>query len=131
MEMTSRISEEVRLSGSEEELRSARYVEGLLREAGLETELLFHDAYISLPGPAELVAGPNRFPCITHSFSAPSGPEGISGDLIDIRDPAGAARDAARWKVALLDGLAMAGFVRAVEAGGALAQVYINGDLTH
>lgn len=131
MEVTGRISEEVRLSGSKEELRSARYVEGLLREAGLETELLFHDAYISLPGPAELVVDQDRFPCITHSFSAPSGPGGISGDLVDLRDPAGAARDAARGKVALLDGLAMAGFVRAVEAGGAIAQIYINGDLTH
>ncbi len=131
MDVTSRISEEVRLSGSEEELRSAHYIEGLLREAGLETELLFHDAYISLPGPAELVVGRDRFPCITHSFSAPSGPDGISGDLVDIRDPAGAVRDAVRGKVALVDGLAMAGFVRAVEAGGAVAQIYINGDLTH
>lgn len=131
IEVTSRISEEVRLSGSEEELRSAHYIEGLLREAGLETELLFHDAYISLPGPAELVVGRDRFPCITHSFSAPSGPDGIGGDLVDIRDPAGAAHDAVRGKVALVDGLAMAGFVRAVEAGGALAQIYINGDLTH
>lgn len=131
MEVTGRISEEVRLSGSEEELRSAHYIEGLLREAGLETEFLFHDAYISLPGPAELVVDQERFPCITHSFSAPSGPDGIGGALVDIRDPAGAARDAARGKVALLDGLAMAGFVRAVEAGGAIAQIYINGDLTH
>lgn len=131
MEVTSRISQEVRLSGSEEELRSAHYVEGLLRKAGLETELLFHDAYISLPGPAELLVGQDRFPCITHSFSAPSGPDGISGDLVDLGDPATAARDRTGGKVALIDGLAMAGFVRAVEAGGAIAQVYINGDLTH
>ncbi len=131
MEVTTCISEEVRLSGSEEELRTAHYVEGLLRDAGVETELAFHDAYISLPGPAELIVGKDRFPCITHSFSAPTGPDGISGDLVDIRDPAGAAHDAVRGKVALVDGLAMAGFVRAVEAGGAVAQVYINGDLTH
>ncbi|HEY0831211.1 MAG TPA: M28 family peptidase [Candidatus Dormibacteraeota bacterium] len=131
LEVTGRISEVVRLSGSAQELRSARYVDGLLREAGLKTQLLFHDAYISLPGAAELVVGEQRFPCITHSFSAPSGPGGIVGPLVDIRAPAGAAGYAAYGKVALLDGLAMAGFVSAVEAGGAVAQIYINGDLTH
>jgi hypothetical protein len=131
LEVTGRVAREVRLSGSEEERRSAGYVEGLLRDAGLETELLLHDAYISLPGPAELVAGDDRYPCITHSFSASSGAAGVEGELVDAGDPARATPATVRGKVVLLDGLAMAGFVRGVEASGAIAQIYINGDLTH
>ena len=131
LELTRRISSEVRLSGSDEERRSAAYIEGLLREAGLETELLLHDAYISLPGKAEIVAGDEHYPGITHSFSASTGPGGVEAELIDLSAPAKAKGGVARGKVALLDGLAMAGYVRGVEADGAVAQIYINGDLTH
>jgi hypothetical protein len=131
LDLTRHISGEVRLSGSDEERRSARYIEGVLQEAGLETELLLHDAYISIPGRAEVVAGHDHYPCITHSFSASSGPSGIEGELIDLGEPNSAGTGAARNKIALLDGLAMAGSVRTVEAGDAIAQVYINGDLTH
>jgi hypothetical protein len=131
LEVTSQVAREVRLSGSEEERRSAAYVEGLLRDAGLETELLLHDAYISLPGPAELVVGGDRYPCITHSFSAASGQTGIEGELVDVGEPAKATPALVRGKLVLMDGLAMAGFVRGVEASGAIGQIYVNGDLTH
>jgi Iap family predicted aminopeptidase len=131
LELTRRISREVRLSGSDEERRSAHYIEGLLREAGLETELLLHDAYISLPGKAEIVAGDEHYPGITHSFSASTRSGGVEAELVDLSAPANAKGGVAKGKVALLDGLAMAGYVRAVEADGAVAQIYINGDLTH
>jgi peptidase M28-like protein len=131
LEVTGQVAREVRLSGSEEERRSAGYVEGLLRHAGLETELLLHDAYISLPGSAELVVGADHYPCITHSFSAASGPPGIEGELVDVGEPAKATPAAVRGKLVLMDGLAMAGFVRGVEATGAMGQIYVNGDLTH
>ena len=131
IELTRDISREVRLSGGEEERRSAELVRGVLEEAGVETELLHHDAYISLPGPAELWLGDAKLPCITHSFSAATGAGGVEGELVDIPGPASAAGGRVRGKVALLDGLAMTGFVNAVEAGGAVAQIYVNGDLTH
>jgi hypothetical protein len=131
LELTRIISSEVRLSGSDEERRSMDYLEGLLREAGLETELLLHDAYISIPGPAEIVAGHDRYPCITHSFSASSGLSGIEGQLVDVGVPGNDKGGPARGNVALLDGLAMPGSVRTVEADGAIAQIYINGALTH
>jgi hypothetical protein len=131
LEVTAGVAREVRLSGSEEERRSAGYVEGLLRDAGLETELLLHDAYISLPGPAELVVGTDHFPCITHSFSPSSGPAGVEGEVVDLGEPGKVTSKMAGGKVVLLDGLAMAGFVRSVDAKGATAQIYINGDLTH
>jgi Iap family predicted aminopeptidase len=131
LELTRQISSEVRLSGSDEERRSANYIDRLLQDAGLETELLVHDAYISLPGSAEIVAGDEHYPGITHSFSASTGPDGFEAELVDLSAPANAKGGVARGKVALLDGLAMAGYVRAVEADGAVAQIYINGELTH
>lgn len=131
MELTREISREVRLSGTEEEKRSAEYVRGVLNAAGVETELIFHDAYISLPGAAEIWVGDTRLPCITHSFSAPSVGDGTRGELVDIPSAASASDGRVRGKVALLDGLAMTGWVNAVEAGGAVAQIYVNGDLTH
>ena len=131
LELTRNISREVRLSGSEEELRSAEYVKGVLEGAGVDTTLTFHDAYISLPGPAEIRVGDDRFACITHSFAPPSGPDGVGGQLVDLPNPAAAADGRARGKIVILDGLAMTGWVAAVEAGGALAQIFVNGDLTH
>ena len=131
LELTRNISREVRLSGSEQERRSAEYVKGVLEEAGVETDLVFHSAYISLPGAAEIRVGDTRFPCITHSFSASSGPGGVEGQLVDLPSPAAAADGRVSGKVAIVDGLAMAGFVAAVEAGGAAAQIFVNGELTH
>jgi Peptidase family M28 len=131
LELTRNISQEVRLSGTEEELRSAKYVKGVLEAAGVETMLTFHDAYISLPGPAEIRVGDEKFACITHSFAPPSGPDGAAGELADIPSPASAADGRVRGKVAILDGLAMTGWVAAVEAGGAVAEIFVNGDLTH
>ena len=43
-----------RLSGTEEELEAFCYMERELKEAGAETEMIFHDAYISLPVSAKL-----------------------------------------------------------------------------
>src|SRR2546425_10776299 len=49
MEDTREIARWVRLSGSPEERRAFAYMERRLRDAGLRTQLLEHDALISLP----------------------------------------------------------------------------------
>ena len=74
-----------RLAGSAEEMEAARYVEARLREAGCEARIVLHDAYISLPGRAALtVVAPARLelPCITHSSGVPTGPEGVTGNVV-------------------------------------------------
>ncbi len=131
LEITRKVSSEVRLSGSEEEGRSVRYLEGLLREAGLETELLLHDAYISLPGPAALVVGDTPYQCITHSFSAASGPAGVGGVLVEVGEPAKIKPGQVQGKIVLVEGLATPGSVRMIDSAGARAQIYVNGDRTH
>jgi len=44
----------VKLSGTADELSSLRYVQARLDEYGFRTRIIFHDAYISLPGPAQV-----------------------------------------------------------------------------
>jgi hypothetical protein len=57
-------------AGTPEELESLRYVERELRLCGYGTELLLHDAYISLPGRARFEALGDEHRCITHSSTS-------------------------------------------------------------
>jgi hypothetical protein len=118
----------IKLSGTRQELESFHYLQRRLETCGFRTRLIHHDAYISLPGAARLDVGNAQVPCITHSFSQPSGPGGLHASLVHVG--AGTAADFAaadvRGKVALIDGIAVpATSARATEAG-AIGQVHIS-----
>jgi hypothetical protein len=74
----------VKLSGTPEEMESIRFLRDQLDAAGYRTQVLMHDAYISLPGPARVEVDGTRLTAITHSMSRPSGPDGVIGPLVDI-----------------------------------------------
>src|SRR2546425_960299 len=85
MEDTREIARWVRLSGSPEERRAFAYIERRLREAGLRTQLLEHDALISLPQAAALRLSdpdPEEIPCITHSFAVSTPRDGIAAEAV-------------------------------------------------
>lgn len=135
MEHTADIARWVRLSGTPDERKAFDYVKGVLDDLGLETELIEHDAYISLPGNAAVeVTSPveESVACITHSMAA-AAPEGVEGEVVYAG--AGTAEDLAAidvaGKVALVEGLAMPAKVRAIEDRGAIAQMHINADHLH
>ena len=44
----------VKLSGTPDEMQSLHYVRAQLNSYGFRTEIVLHDAYISLPGPARV-----------------------------------------------------------------------------
>ena len=71
-----------RLSGTEEELEAFCYMENKLKEAGASTQLIFHDAYISLPVSASLQVGDQEFLCHTASMAKSTPPEGVKGMLV-------------------------------------------------
>jgi N-acetylated-alpha-linked acidic dipeptidase len=128
MAVTGRLAGWVRHSGTAAELEAAEHLRGLLDGWGLRTELLTHDAYISLPVAAHLETEDGAsLPAITHSFAASTGEAGLEGEVVDgtagTVDPTG--------RVVLLPGLAGPAPVRAAEAAGAVAQVYVNGPITH
>ena len=134
MEYTGEIARWVRLSGTEDERKSFHYIQGVLDDIGLETRLLEHDAYVSLPGEASLwLVAPEEgaIDCITHSMAAPT--EGLEGEVAYVG--AGVGKDLAgadvRGKIALADGLAMPTKVKAIEGAGAIAQIHVSGEQLH
>lgn len=118
----------VKLSGTAEELESFGYLRDRLDEYGLRTEIILHDAYISLPGKARLTVGNETPDCITHSFSRSSEREGVRGQVVygGHGTPADFARIDAAGKIVLLESIANpAASLRASQAG-AIGQIHIS-----
>ncbi|MBO1078846.1 M28 family metallopeptidase [Roseomonas haemaphysalidis] len=125
-EMMSNLSTMARwrkLTGTPEEGESIRFIQQRMDAYGFRTELLMHDAYVSLPGPAHVTVDGQRLQAITHSMSLSSPPDGLSGRLVDLGagDEAAFARDAdLRGAILLLDGIASpAAASRAARVGAA------------
>lgn len=129
MDVTAGIARWVRLSGSEDEMRAVDYVRDVLERYGWETEIVRHDAYISLPVEASIeIEGGERLPCITHSFAVSTAPDGLTAEVI----PADTRQEQdLTGKIALLDGLPSPGQVLDVESRGAAGQIYVHGRLAH
>jgi hypothetical protein len=127
---TERIAREDRLSGSEGEARAVSYFQEVMEGLGLEVETFKTENYISLPLRASLaVLSPAKrvIPCITHSFSISTLPEGLESELVYV--PRGADPDV-RGRIVLNEGLAAPALSWHWEQKGAVGQVWINtGDL--
>ncbi|MCP8615708.1 M28 family metallopeptidase [Salirhabdus salicampi] len=131
MEYTENISKEVRLSGTEEELRAFHYVQEKLTSYGLETELFFTDAYISLPGDSSLMINGESYESITHSMAVPTNDEGVTAEVVYAGSMTDAKFGDLTGKIALIDGLAIPGAVQKAEKAGAIAALFINAKYTH
>ncbi|MDR7316609.1 hypothetical protein J2X83_002854 [Brevibacillus nitrificans] len=133
MEFNKEIAKEVRLSGSPEELRAFEYVKRTLESFGLATSLQFSDAYISLPGKAQVKVNDVEYRCITHSMAVSTPAEGISGELVyvDLGSDSHYARVDAKGKIVLIDGLAVPGAVKIAQEHGAAAALFISAAYTH
>ncbi|MFQ7583650.1 MAG: hypothetical protein ACLRMW_05640 [[Clostridium] symbiosum] len=84
MGFTEKISGWQRFSGTEEELEAFRYMEKTLRSFGYRTELVLHDAYISLPVSSRLILGGKEVPSQTHSMVPSTGSGGVEGEVVYI-----------------------------------------------
>lgn len=132
MAYTEQIASKVRLSGSEEELDSFRYIRRQLEGWGLATRLLSHDGYVSWPGPATLfVEGLGAISCITHAMAVST--TGTAGRLIYAGSgrPGDYAGLSVRGQVAVIEGLAAPAPVKEAIRHGAVAQIFINDDNFH
>ncbi|MFD1037434.1 M28 family peptidase [Virgibacillus byunsanensis] len=131
MEFTEEISKEVRLSGSVEESRAFEYARSQLESFGLETELLFSDGYISLPGSASLQVNNKDFDCITHSMAIPV--NNLESTIVDIGSGSDEEyqKNYVKGKVVLIDGLATPAGVQKAASYQAVAAVFINAKYTH
>jgi N-acetylated-alpha-linked acidic dipeptidase len=121
-------SRRMKLSGTPQELESFRYLKATLDSYGYQTELILHDAYISLPGRARIEVETETPDCITHSFSRPSPPGGLRGTVVYAghgRTQDFAAQDV-RGKIVLLESIANPGATRRASLAGAIGQIHIS-----
>jgi hypothetical protein len=118
----------VKLSGTQDELESFRYLQSCLDRYGYRTELLSHDAYISLPGRSRVVADGRELNSITHSFSLPSPKGGLKAELVDVGDgmEADFAKADCRGKIVLVDGIASPAAAARAKAAGAAGQLHVS-----
>src|ERR1700733_14308941 len=118
----------VKLSSTPDELTSPQYVRRRMDVFGYRTELLHHDAYISLPGRARVDVDNQTLTSITHSFSRSSPPEGVTGRRVYVGD--GSAADFAgldvRGAIVLTEGIASPAQAANATRGGAIGQVQIS-----
>jgi hypothetical protein len=118
----------VKLSGTADELKSLAYVQSSLDAWGFETNLILHDAFISLPGKASVIADNQALTAITHSHSQPSPAAGTQGRLVYVGN--GSAADLAgldvRGAIVLVEGIANPVAAKAASAAGAVGQLHIS-----
>ena len=121
-------AQRTKLSGTAEELESFRYLQQRMAGLGFRTELLSHDALISLPGRARVEIDWNEAPSITHSFSRPSPPDGVRGPLIHVGagDAVGFRGKDVRGAIVLAEGIASPEVADRASRGGALGQLHIS-----
>jgi N-acetylated-alpha-linked acidic dipeptidase len=115
-------------AGTSEELESLRYVQREIESYGYETELLRHDAYISLPSDARLEALGRTLRCQTHSFSRATPPGGICAEIVYVETgKAGGYGDLdVAGKIVLVDGIASPASTVAARERGAVGQIHIS-----
>ena len=118
----------IKLSGTPDELQSLGYVREKLDEYGYRTDLILHDAYISLPGKARVDVDNQTLASITHSFSRSSPAQGVTGRLVYLGDGDEAdfaARDL-RGTIVVMEGIASPGQADRASRAGAVGQVQIS-----
>jgi hypothetical protein len=123
---TAFIAQEDRLSGSEGEIRAVQYFKKVMESFGFDVKILQIENFISLPIHASLVIlfpEIRKLPCITHSFSRSTPPDGIEAELIYV--PKGSDRET-KGKIVLNEGIAYPAACWNIEKKGALGQVWIN-----
>jgi hypothetical protein len=118
----------VKLSGTAEELESFLYLKREMEAYGYRTELLSHDAYISLPGRAKVAIEGVSLRCITHSMSCSTTEGGLAGWLVHVGEGTQAdfdQRDVA-GKIILVDGIATEEVAARASAAGAFGQIHVS-----
>jgi hypothetical protein len=117
-----------KLAGTPEERESLKHFEASLRALGFRTEVILHDAYISLPGAARIVVDGEEVACITHSFSRPSPAGGLTAEVVFVGrgHAADYAKVDARDRIVLVEGIATPETARFANEAGAAGQIHIS-----
>lgn len=133
MEYTYQISKKERNSGSQEELESFKYIERNLKSFGLETQLTFNDAYISLPLDSNVYIDGLEIPCITTSMAGATGEDGVEATMLVIEEDEDFNKLGSKTegKILIFRGFAVRNKVKQAIDCGAKGCIFINGDYLH
>jgi hypothetical protein len=135
MEYNRTIAQWERLSGTPDERKAFEYVEETLKGFGLTTTRHDPICLVSLPGPAALtLLDPDEHvTCITHSFSASTGPDGVTAEVVYVGNGTAADYQAidVQGKIALTDGLATPAKVGPSERAGVVGVINANAFEVH
>lgn len=115
-------------AGTPEELESLRYCETEMKSYGFTTEIVQHDALISVPGKASAVLDGVELRAISHSFSRSSPPEGLTAPVVDVGSgtPEEFARADVEGKIVLVDGIANPAVSLRASQAGAAGQLHVS-----
>ncbi|WP_419898901.1 M28 family metallopeptidase [Roseomonas sp. USHLN139] len=118
----------VKLAGTPAELESLQGLQARLTAYGYATEIVFHDAYVSLPGACRVTVDGRALRAITHSMALASPPGGTRGRLVHLG--AGAEADFAGRDLAgcilLVEGIASPAVAARAARAGAVAQLHVS-----
>jgi hypothetical protein len=117
-----------KLSGTAEEREALGFIERRMRDYGYRTQILLHDAYISLPLEGSVLVDGRALTAITHSFSLPAPPGGLSGVPVYLghgHEADFAGKDLA-GRILLLEGMATPAVADRATRAGALGQLHIS-----
>jgi len=134
-----RFSTLVRESGSEDERTAAQYIADRLQALGVPHTVYQPELYLSVPRSASVTieGGSRTIQAKAPSFSANTGPKGLTGELVyvppaetrffdEIFDPTGIPDVDVRGKIVLAEGFGGPGPAYDFEQRGAIGQIYIN-----
>lgn len=127
----------VRESGSQDERIAAEYISERLSAYGIPHTLHEPTLFLSIPRAASVSVGSQTLHAKTPAMSRPSGPQGLTGELVYV--PAGFARNTAsffdmlaqqdvdvRGKIVLSEGFGGPAPVAEFDKRGAIGQIFIN-----
>ena len=118
----------VKLSGTAEEREALAFIDRRMQEYGYRTQVLMHDAFISLPGKASVTVDGTALTAITHSFSLNAPPGGLSGVPVYLGHGAEAdfaGKDLA-GRILLFEGMATPAVAQRATNAGARGQLHIS-----
>jgi Iap family predicted aminopeptidase len=115
-------------SGTAEEREALGFVEKRMQDYGYRTQVILHDAFISLPGKASVEVDGKAITAITQSFSQSSPPGSLSGVPVYLghgTDADFAAADV-KGRIVLVEGMATPAVSQRATNAGAAGQLHIS-----
>lgn len=123
-----RLAQWTKLAATPSEAESLAFLRSRFDDAGFRTQIIRHDAYISIPGPAHVMHGEKRIAAITHSMAASSPQSGVVGEVIDLGEgeEADFAGKTLAGRILLVDGIASPGVAVRASRAGATGVVHVS-----